>query len=195
VQEQTRYILDRYRDESAILAWDLRNEGDVDYGTNNNGNGKYSHDTVLNWLAAYSTFVRAEDSRHLLTAGWLYDNESTADFVDFISLHHWATALDLQTRIAAIRSKTDKPILLEEFGYSTFRVSPEEQRDNIEAVISTADANHLLGWLIWTAFDFPLDATCIPPECPSMDNAEHHFGLWYSDYTAKPIIQALLTTN
>src|SRR5687767_11059347 len=30
---QTRYLVERYRDEAAILAWDLRNEGDIDYGT------------------------------------------------------------------------------------------------------------------------------------------------------------------
>ncbi len=195
VQEQTRFILDRYRDEAAILAWDLRNEGDIDYGTNNNGNGKYSRDTVLNWLASYSAFVHSVDSHHLITAGWLYDNESTAPAVDFISMHHWTDKADLQTRVAAIRSKTDKPILLEEFGYSTFRVSPQEQRDKIMSIVEVSKPNHLLGWLIWTAFDFPLDATCIPPACPSVDNAEHHFGLWHSDYTAKPVIEALLTTN
>lgn len=44
----------------------------------------------------------------------------------------------------------------------------------------------LLGWMIWTAFDFPQSATCFPSPCESTDNAEHHFGIWESDYTPKP---------
>jgi hypothetical protein len=54
------------------------------------------------------------------------------------------------------------------------------------------EAENLLGWLVWAAFDFPLDATCIRPACPSQDNAEHHFGLWFPDYTPKPVIEWLL---
>jgi Dolichyl-phosphate-mannose-protein mannosyltransferase/Cellulase (glycosyl hydrolase family 5) len=195
LQEQTQFIVDRYRGEAAIMAWDLRNEGDIDYGSNNGGSGAVPREAVLSWLASYSAFVRGEDSHHLITAGWLYDNEATADDVDFISIHHWMDTIQLETRVAAIRTQSDKPILLEEFGYSTFRVTPDQQSTMLLATIQTSSSTHLLGWLIWTAFDFPLDATCIPPACPSTDNAEHHFGLWNSDYMAKPVVQALLATN
>ena len=111
--------------------------------------------------------------------------------MDFISFHHWTNAETLLTRIAEIRAKTDKPILLEEFGFSTFRVSPEEQGQLILDVALAAEAQNLLGWLVWTAFDFPLDATCVEPACPSVDNAEHHFGLWNTDYTPKPVLEPL----
>jgi len=51
VQEQTRFIVERYRDEPAILAWDLRNEGDIDYGSIASfGQGRFNRDVVLNWL-------------------------------------------------------------------------------------------------------------------------------------------------
>ena len=116
---------------------------------------------------------------------------STAPDVDFLSFHHWTDAASLRDRIAALK-QVGKSILLEEFGYSTFRVSPEEQSRLIAEAIGVSDSENLLGWLIWTAFDFPLDATCTPPACPSEDNAEHHFGLWYPDYMAKPIVQLLL---
>jgi hypothetical protein len=191
VRLQTGYIVQRYREERAILAWDMRNEGDIDYGSNNLFGGGFARPDVLRWLQATAAYIRRLDSRHLLTAGWLYDSWSTAGAVDFVSFHHWENAQRLHARIAEIRRHTDKPILLQEFGYSTYRVSPDEQARLIEAVIQSAEENRLLGWLIWAAFDFPLDATCLPSPCVSADNAEHHFGLWYADYRAKPAVAVL----
>ncbi len=189
---QTRFIIDRYKDEPAILAWDLRNEGDIDYGWNDSlGRATFPRDDILAWLNTSAALVRSLDSHHLITAGWLHDSEATASAVDFISFHHWASADEMQKRVSEIRSKTDKPILLEEFGFSTFRHSLEEQQTLITSVAQSAESQNLLGWLVWTAFDLPLDATCIPPACPSADNAEHHFGLWFSNYTPKPVLESL----
>jgi endo-1,4-beta-mannosidase len=192
LQQQTRLIVERYRDEAAILAWDLRNEGDIDYGSNDAlGRGKVEKAIVIDWLEQTAALVRELDSNHLITAGWLKDNEATGPYVDFLSFHHWEDSGMLRERINGLRA-ANKPILLEEFGYSTFRVSPEEQSRLIAEAVGVADAENLLGWLVWAAFDFPLDATCIRPACPSQDNAEHHFGLWFPDYMPKPIVQVLL---
>lgn len=192
LQTQTRLIVERYKDEPAILAWDVRNEGDIDYGSNDTfGRGKYGKDAVLNWLKITTETVRGLDKNHLITAGWLKDSEATAPYVDFLSFHHWDDAAKMLDRIKGMRA-ANKPILLEEFGYSTLRMSSEDQSRTIAEIIHHADAENLLGWLIWTAFDFPLDATCIRPACPSQDNAEHHFGLWFPDYTPKPAVQMLL---
>lgn len=191
-QTQTRLIVERYKDEAAILAWDVRNEGDIDYGSNDTfGRGKFAKETVLDWLKQTTDAVGGLDSQHLITAGWLKDSEATAPDVDFLSFHHWDDAGKLHERIAGMRA-ANKPILLEEFGYSTSRMSPEDQSRTIAEIIQASDAENLLGWLIWTAFDFPLDATCIRPACPSQDNAEHHFGLWLPDYTPKPAVEMLL---
>ena len=190
---QTRFIIERYRDEAAIMAWDLRNEGDIDYGSQNWFAARFTRLQVLDWLAATSTFVRELDDRHLITAGWLHDSQSTIPAVDFVSFHHWGAAAALSRRILALRDYTDKPILLEEFGYSTYTMTPEEQAANTRQVIETAESQHLAGWLVWAAFDFPLDATCLLSPCMSADNAEHHFGLWYADYTEKPVINIFQT--
>lgn len=190
-QQQTAFIVGRYRQEAAILAWDLRNEGDIDYGSNKGGLGEFSREAVLDWLAKTSARVRALDNIHLLTAGWLYDADLTAPYVDFVSFHHWWDGNGLRSRVDVLRSQTDKPILLEEFGYSTLNMTPDDQSRMLRGVIQAVGDEKLLGWLIWTAFDFPLDATCIRPACPSADNAEHHFGLWYADYTDKPVVQML----
>lgn len=171
---QTEFILSRYRDEPAILAWDLRNEGDIDYSADR---GSFSREQVLAWLADTSELAQEAAPNHLLTAGWLNDSYSTAPYVDFISFHHWADATALRQRIVEIRAHTNLPILLEEIGYNTLLETPERQHDLLLAARQTIEAEDLLGWLIWTAFDFPTDVTCFPPPCTSPNNHEHYFGI------------------
>jgi|GEM_PF-1499043 len=197
VQQQTQFIIERYRDEPAILAWDLRNEGDIDYGSQNGFvSGDFTREHVLNWLGETSELVRSLDSNHLITAGWLFDNHMTAPYVDFISFHHWTWAEELQGRIDEIRSHTDKPILLQEFGYSTAdpNITLESQAEIISDVIAWSETNGLAGWMIWTAFDFPREATCYPSPCQSEDNFQHYFGIWTVDYTEKPAVPAIRET-
>lgn len=186
---QTEFIVRRYRDEPAILAWDLRNEGDIDWIR-----GYASSRAVLGWLRALSARVRALDPNHLITAGWNEHSQLTADAVDFLSFHHWRSVENLRERIAVLRTQSDKPILLQEIGYSTYAQTDSaeaSQAERLGAALAAAEDTGLLGWMAWTAFDFPTSATCIPPACPSRDSAEHHFGLWRKDYSPKPAVETI----
>jgi endo-1,4-beta-mannosidase len=184
-QAQTRYIVSRYRYEPAIMAWDLRNEGDIDYRE------RFEREAVLAWLEVTSAMVREADPNHLVTAGWLSDSLATAPYVDFLSFHHWQGAGVLAARIAALRQASDQPILLQEVGFSTLGYSETEQATMLAQVIDTAEGRDLAGWLVWTAFDFPREATCTPPDCPSPNNSEHYFGLWRTDYSPKPAAEVV----
>ena len=187
----TDFLVRRYRDEAAILAWDVRNEGDIDYGTHRSIAPVAIKAQVLGWLAATTERIRALDSRHLITAGWLYDAEATAPYVDFNSFHHWTDAEELAERVAVMRAATDKPLLLEEIGYSTQRVGEVGQAAALESAVTTSESLGLLGWLVWAAFDFPVDRSCYPSPCLSPDNGEHYFGMWRLDYTPRPALEAL----
>ncbi len=184
---QTAYLLLRYRDEPTILGWDLRNEGDIDYIR-----GLAPASTVLDWLAHTAQIARALDTHHLITAGWNEDAQSTANIVDFVSFHHWSQPSAMHDRVAALRVYTQKPILLEEVGYSTRSTGEAAQADLLRGALDTAAAEGLAGWIVWTAFDYTPDVTCIPPACPGKDNTEHHFGLWRADYTLKPALSVIL---
>lgn len=190
-QRERDFIVGRYRNEAAILAWDLRNEGDIDYGTHYAFPAKFYKHVVLRWLDRTSQQVRALDPNHLITAGWLFDSPSTAPYVDFVSFHHWTGADQLAERIALIRAETDKPILLEEIGYSTQRVSPEEQARLLNEAITATEQAGLVGWLVWAAFDFPINRSCYPSPCQSPDNAEHYFGVWDVNGVAKPALAVI----
>ncbi len=186
-EAQTAYIVSRYVNESAILAWDLRNEGDIDYVR-----GLFPSTVVQDWLARTAAKVRFLDPNHLITAGWNDGAQATESVVDFLSFHHWNSQDRLKQRIATLRTYTQKPILLGEVGYSTMGGQNEDrQGTNLQAALAQANTDGLAGWLVWTAFDYPTDATCWPPDCPSKDNSEHHFGLWRVDYSAKPAVEMI----
>lgn len=182
---QTAFLVARYRDEPAILAWDLRNEGDIDYGAQFGVPGKFARATVLDWLTHAAEVVRANDDRHLLTAGWWGDAAETVDVVDVVSFHHWADAASLASRIERLHAITHKPILLEEVGYPSAGSWDEAaQAEQLRDVLETAERGGVAGWLVWTAFDFqPTDILPV--------NVENHFGLWRLDLTPKPALQAL----
>jgi hypothetical protein len=186
---QTVYIVQRYRNEPHLLAWDLRNEGDLDYGVRPGDEARFSQEVVLGWLAHLSGLVRQHDPHHLLTAGWWGDPALTTPYVDILSFHHWFEADQLQTRLKDYQ-RHEKPLILQEVGYHSWAEAPQGPRDGagqadiLGRVIGVAEAEGISGWLIWTAFDF----TPKPGESP---NYEHFFGLWQTDLTPKPALQAL----
>jgi hypothetical protein len=178
--EQMIYLANRYRDEPAILAWDLRDSGDNDYLSH-----RFEKRTVLAWLAETAILMRQADPNHLITASWGAKAEATIPTVDFLSFESSDNLERLRQQIAVLKAATAKPILLSSIGYNTFGSSEEGQRDSLQAALDAVYNNDLAGWLIWTAFDFPLTATCYEAGCVSQDSADHHYGLWTSEYEAK----------
>ncbi len=186
VDEQIVYMVRRYRDEPAILAWDLRNSGDLDYL-----DGSFEKTTVLQWLTRTAILVRRADPNHLITASWRQEAEATIPAVDFVSVQHFENVEVLRQRFAVLNELTDKPILLSAVGYSTYQADDLSQRNALQQALEAAENNGLAGWVVWAAFDYPLTATCIEPNCPSADSADHHFGLWNTSYFPKLTVDVI----
>jgi hypothetical protein len=184
---QTTYIVRRYQNEPAILAWDLRNEGDLDYGVREGDTTAFTQDVVISWLAHISDLVRQNDPYHLVTAGWWGDPAITEPYVDILSFHHWYDTLLLQNRINSYVANSEKPILLEEVGYHSWLEAPQDQRseemqaDLLGEAVKLAETEGLVGWMVWTAFDFV-------PKAGQSPNYEHYFGVWRSDLSTKPAL-------
>jgi endo-1,4-beta-mannosidase len=187
---QTTYIVRRYRNEPAILAWDLRNEGDLDYGVRIGDEARFEKEEVIRWLGHISNLVRQNDPCHLITAGWWGDPATTDQYVDILSFHHWHDILSLRSRINTYARNSSKPILLEEIGYHSWqeasrdRRSEEAQADLLNDAVELAEAEGIAGWVIWTAFDFV-------PQAGQPPNFEHYFGLWRTDLTPKPALSRI----
>ena len=181
---QTAFIVSRYRDEPTILAWDLRNEPDLDYGADGRA-AVTSSETITKWLTHLAEVVRKNDSHHPITIGWWGDASVSSELVDFLSFHHWTDASALARRIETFRAASDKPILLEEVGYPAWDHDSEaRQAKSLQEVLDAAQRGGTAGWLIWTAFDF------VPPPGQT-SNQEYDFGVWRTDLTAKPALAIL----
>jgi hypothetical protein len=189
--EQMSYLATRYQNEPAIIGWDLRDSGDMDYR-----NGSFERQTVLKWLADNAIAMRQIDRNHLLTASWQQDITAPIGVVDFVSIKATNDLENLRQQIAMLKDTTDTPIVVTSIGYSTFGSSQEGQRDSLQAALDAVHNNHLAGWSVWTAFDFPLTATCYTPGCVNTDSADHHFGLWTTDYSPKLAVDVIrIATN
>jgi hypothetical protein len=187
---QTAFIVERYRDEPTILAWDLRNEGDIDYGALAPNSARFTQQQVIDWLAHISQLVNGLDSNHLTTAGWLGNPLPTSALVDFLSFHHWSGADYLRNRMIYYRSRSGQPLLVEEVGRHTYSSTPPDpqaeavQLDFFQTVVGAAEAEQAAGWVVWTAFDF-----YPPPGQPA--NYQHFYGLWRTDLSPKPALSVL----
>lgn len=179
---QTAAIVRRYRHRPGLLAWDVRNGGNHDYGPD----ARFSEAQVLAWLEHITQLIRAEDPDHLLTAGWSDDAAITAPLVDFLSVQHWDDAGQLPARLSELRQASPKPIVLLAAGFPSAGEAGDEttQAQNLADVVTAARRAGVAGWVIWTAFDFE-------PAPGQAVTADHRFGLWRLDLSPKPALGKL----
>lgn len=186
--QQMAFLATRYRDEPAIMAYDLRDNAQLDY---TGDSMQFTRPEVLTWLVEAAQLMREQAPNHLITAGWGDDSESTVPFVDFVSFQHWGEVEALRQEIAVLKAATTRPIVLTAFGYNTFDMDELGQRQAIQRAIEATRQNNLAGWLIWTAFDYPLNVLCTEPDCPAVDSARNRYGLWNTSYFPKRALDAV----
>ncbi|RAJ77412.1 cellulase (glycosyl hydrolase family 5) [Chitinophaga dinghuensis] len=190
---QLETLLTTFRNSSTILAWDLKNEPDLDFQT-------YGKETVMNWLAWMAGRARKYDPDHLLTVGWSDGRFATAlaDSLDFISFHAFTDTSTLSQYLTTIQQvQPTKPILIEEFGLSTYRGiwdplgAGEKKQANFYRGMKAIFKRYDTGWMVWTLYDFP----SIPPNTagkwPWQLNPQKNFGILRSDGSPKPSVQVL----
>lgn len=190
---QTQYLVARYQNEPTILAWDIRDSGDTDYQGGMIGGipkvATVERIVVLDWLIRMASAIRAVDSHHLITAGWSADAAATAVAVDFVSFQQWQPEDTVATLVGEIRQNSDKPLLLIAFGYEIHAQDDTNQaailRDTLQLIEQGMRADELLGWMIWTAFDFAEGSACDVMACDTPQDGRHYYGLWRVDRTAK----------
>jgi hypothetical protein len=186
--QQFEYLVGRYANEPAILAWDVRSAGDVDYGANPDSPALFTKERVLAWLRRAVRTVKGLDTNHPVTASWQFAPLDTEPYVDFISVHRPASLDDARDLINEIKANTDKPLLLAGYGVSTYETSEADQSAAVLSYIDLSDREGLLGWLVWQAYDFPVNRICEPMPCRDQDGASLHEGLWQTNNTAKAVV-------
>ena len=216
-ETQTAYIVQRYRHEPALLAWDVRNGLDEDVA---NAQGRFDDEAVQVWLAHITRLIRRHDPYHLVTATTAGDPAFTAPYVDFLSFQHWDTPEALAERLKRYQNKSEpsrrnsssrpafshratvpfltptptpepplKPLVMTAFGeHSWPHFADSPQTEETQAAY--------LRQLVEVAQEnkagwliWTAFDFAPPPGLPP--NQNDFFGLWRLDLSSKPILQEL----
>jgi hypothetical protein len=198
--QRMAFLVERYKNEPAILAWDVRNSGNLDYQRGNSAGIDYSPDhsrvDILDWLIRTAGAIREADPNHLITAGWSDDVMATSLAVDFLSFQYWDKPANFLNHLSEIRQQSDKAILLIATGYESATTNPSQQslalRELLEQAEGTIETDNLAGWLVWTAFDFMPGSGCKPVPCPEgLSDPRHYYGIWKVSGTPKPAVNVI----
>lgn len=138
-----------------ILAWDIKNEPNLDFENRKKHN-------VIPWLENMIDYIKDIDSKHLVTVG--YSNKESAtileDKVDFISFHYYEEPSSFLNSYNELAKKTKKPIIVGEFGLSSNRnlwnwfgnskKSQAEYHKEMQGYFKKAG----ISFVSWTLYDF-----------------------------------------
>lgn len=177
-----------FTDHPAILAWDIKNEPDLDYRANR-------PEVVNAWLAQMAQRLRRLDPHHLITIGWS-SPEAAATLpavVDVVSFHYYRPAEQLPELYAALTAATpDQPRLLTEYGLPTWNSFFPNGHTEAEQALYTADIlkvvnqSSMAGQMVWTLYDFSNIPATVAGRLPWQSGPQANLGILRRDGTPKP---------
>lgn len=186
-EEYLKEFIPSFANDPRIFCWDLQNEPDKAIRT-------VGEQPVISFFKRISQQIRALDPNHLQTIGWI--DRARAEYfpdldddLDFWCFHFYDDASQLGDLIRFYKSKTTKPVLLEEFGLATGGPGPDGQHTEIDQwtyyslVFAFLQGYNMCGSLFWILTDFPKGLAGNPP-LPD-DSPENHYGIFRLDYSEK----------
>ncbi|MGB5371458.1 MAG: cellulase family glycosylhydrolase [Flavobacteriaceae bacterium] len=186
-------IVKALKDHKALMAWDLKNEPDLDFEIRGKAN-------VLAWLGEMANNITQWDNQHWITIGWSSPEAAVAlkDRVDFISFHYYRGLSEFPTSTAALKKEVpDKPLLLQEYGRSSyggiwnaFRGSEESQATyfkEMQTMLKDGD----IPFLFWTLYDFDEVPSTVVGQLPWRKQPQKYFGLIDTEGNPKAAFQYL----
>lgn len=185
---QLETILHRFQGHPAILAWDLKNEPDLDFK-------HHPIEDVKEWLTWILPRAKKYDPNHLITLGWAYPENAALfkDKVDFISFHSYRSLEELELGVDLLKKQIgQKPLVLEEFGMSTYRGlwapfggNEEKQATYFESVKRILQRKGNIPYLAWTLYDFSDVPSDIAGKYPWQRIPQKSFGIIKTDGSLK----------
>jgi hypothetical protein len=195
-----RTIINAFRDDDRVMAWDLHNEPD-NYAT---WRDEKNPKRVIEWMARMAAEIRRLDPNHLVTVGmaqfdhlFVADNTGSpyleepnrgltpADLSDFLSFHSY-NAGNMDWQLHYIKTRSPKPIVLQETGWpsgppcQTPDYNEERQVALYSIMAEKAHKFDISGVLWWQLWDHPLSS--------GRETHEEFFGLLRRNGTWKPVM-------
>ncbi|WP_298545076.1 cellulase family glycosylhydrolase [uncultured Aquimarina sp.] len=170
-------ITTAFTNHRAILAWDVKNEPNLDFESRGKEN-------VVAWLREMILQIKQYDSNHLVTIGWsdITSGGILKDEVDFVSFHYYQDIDIFEETYKELNSKINKPLVLQEFGVSSnrefwnpFGTSEKKQaayHEQFQKIIQEQDIHYLS----WTLYDFEEVPESVVGNLPWRKHKQKHFG-------------------
>lgn len=180
MQRHLEQVVSTFKGDPAIAMWDLMNEPDHMWASPDAG---VSAADVGSWARQMFNAVRQADGTHLITVGqyghYLNQPKPTEDeelpFTDVASVHWYGEPHALDATFARM-AEADRPLVLQELGYSSLFVTDTEAAAQLQQVCTKAQALGFAGLGLWELYDHPVGS--IAHQQPRYsETAENHFGL------------------
>ncbi|WP_411029948.1 glycoside hydrolase family 2 TIM barrel-domain containing protein [Spongiimicrobium sp. 3-5] len=172
-------IVSTFKNHDAILAWDIKNEPDLDFESR----GKHK---VLAWLNQMVANIRVWDQNHAITIGW--SNPEVANLLakqlDFVSFHYYEDVGDFKEAYSLLQQKApDKPLMLQEYGKSSysgfwnlFKGSKDTQALYYKEMQALLKAENV-PYLSWTLYDFNKIPASVVGTLPWRKQPQAYYGI------------------
>jgi len=181
-------IVTEFKNHKAILAWDIKNEPDLDFESRTKEN-------VLEWLSQMVNEIKKFDSNHMVTIGWSTTQAAVnlKDEVDFVSYHYYQDINNFETAFQQLKKDVpNRPLVLQEFGVSSYRGiwNPFGYSENDQAeyhkkmqAIFKKDA---LAFMSWGLYDFKFIPSSVTGVLPWRKVKQKYFGFINEKRNPKP---------
>ncbi len=170
-------ITSKFKNHKAILAWDIKNEPNLDFESRGQEN-------VVAWLREMMLQIKQYDPNHLVTIGWsdIASANILKDEVDLVSFHYYQDIDFFEEGYKRLNTKINKPLVLQEYGlssnqgfWSPFGVSEKKQAEyhkQFQEIIKGQNIHYLS----WTLYDFEEVPTSVVGSLPWRKHKQKHFG-------------------
>ncbi|NMH88737.1 glycoside hydrolase family 2 TIM barrel-domain containing protein [Flavivirga algicola] len=187
-QRHAETIVTALKDHNALLAWDIKNEPNLDFESR-------GRQQVVAWLDQMIDLVKSVDEEHPVTIGWSNAKSATMlkDKLDLITFHYYEDLDNLEKTYDSLKLETpEKPLVITEFGISSYKGlwNPFGYSESDQAAYHKK-AQHIfneneISFMSWTLYDF----TKIPKEVvgrlPWHKRTQAYFGFINQKGETKP---------
>ena len=187
-QTHAKFIVESLKSHQALLGWDIKNEPNLDFESR-------GQELVMDWLENMIGFVRDIDKTHPVTIGWSNANSADllADQVDFVSYHYYDDIENFAATHQGLKDRlTDKPIVITEFGVSSYNGfwNPFGNNEDDQAEYHKTMQGHFesadVPFMSWTLYDFTDIPTGVIGRLPWRKNPQKQYGFIDKDGKKKP---------
>ncbi|MFI8378167.1 cellulase family glycosylhydrolase [Leeuwenhoekiella sp. NPDC079379] len=188
----SRQIVNALKGHPALACYDVKNEPNLDFDSR-------GEKLVRFWLKSHLAHIKQLDPKTAVTIGWsnLQSAQLLLESVDIVSFHSYQSFESFKTEFKELKSKTSKPLVLQEFGLSTYSgiwnplgASEQKQADYYSDFLGFAAQNEL-NYTLWTLYDFNEIPTAVVGRLPWRKAQQKHFGLYKDNGEAKKAVEVV----